>query len=117
MRVSRLNSEHDWTFGKGKANYLTGSAAIQQNVKTRLLSFKNDWFLDITANIDWLNILGNKNNEKIIRSEISRVVLATVGVLSIDKFDLAVVNRVATINIKFTDVFNAQLEVELAPGA
>ena len=105
MRVSRLDSNKDWTFGKGLANYAVNSEAIRQNVQTRLLSFVNDWFLDITANIDWLNILGSKNNEQTIQNEVTRIVLATGGVLTLDKYELAVSEREATIKIKFTDIF------------
>lgn len=105
MRVSRLDNLKDWTFGKGLANYAVDSEAIRQNVQTRLQSFANDWFLDITANIDWLNILGSKNNEQTIESEVTRVVLATEGVLSLDKYELSVNERESTITIKFTDIF------------
>ena len=106
MRVSRLNSGKDWTFGKGKANYSANSEAIRQNVETRLLSFANDWFLDTTANIDWINILGSRNNEQTIRAEVTRVVLATEGVLTLDKYEISVTGREATITIKFTDIYD-----------
>ena len=106
MKTSRLDTDGDWTFGKGKANYSTNSEAIRQNVKTRILSFANDWFLDITANIDWFNILGNRNNEKTIKNEVTRVVLATEGVLTLDKYELEVTDREAIIKIKYTDIFD-----------
>lgn len=106
MRVSRLDSNKDWTFGKGLANYATNSEAIRQNVQTRLLSFANDWFLDITLNIDWLNIFGNKNNEQTIKNEVTRVVLETEGVLTLDTYEIEVTKREATIKITFTDIFD-----------
>jgi len=106
MRVSRLDSGHDWTFGKGLANYATKSEAIRQNVQTRLLSFANDWFLDISSNIDWIYILGSKNNEETIKNEVERVVLATDGVLTLDKYELKIDSREATIEIKFTDIYS-----------
>lgn len=106
MRVSRLING-DWTFGKGLANYVTGSGAIRQNVVTRLRSFANDWFLDTTAEIDWLNILGNKNNQTVIDSEIRRVVLATNGVLAITKFEiLSITERDATIQLSIVTIFD-----------
>ena len=109
MRVSRLDSLDDWSFGKGKANYATNSEAIRQNVKTRLLSFANDWFLDIDANIDWLNILGSKNNEQTIKNEVTRVVLATEGILTLDSYEISVTSREATISITYTDVFDENI--------
>ena len=117
MRVSRLTSDNDWTFGKGKANHALNSEAIRQNVATRIKSFANDWFLDISANIDWFNILGNKNNEQIIRSEVTRVVLATEGIATLDKFELIVDERKANIIIEFTDIFEEPNINEISIGA
>ena len=102
MSVSRITESGDWTFGKGKANLAFNSEEIRQNVVTRLKSFANDWFLDISANIDWFNILGNKNNEKTIRSEVTRIVLSTDGIATLDKFELIVDGREANIKIEFT---------------
>ena len=116
MSVSRVTSDNDWTFGKGKANLAVDSEEIRQNVAARLRSFANDWFLDVLANIDWFNILGNKNNEKTIRSEVTRVVLETIGVATLDKFELLVSDREATILIKFTDIFEESNQSEVSIG-
>ena len=113
MKVSRLINQ-DWTFGKGLANYVTDNNAINQNVSTRLKSFKNDWFLDTEANIDWLNILGNKNNQGVIESEVRRVVLATEGVLTIDSFNiLEINNRNVTIEIEYTTIFDEKIKTQV----
>lgn len=117
MSVSRITENGDWTFGKGKANLAVNSEEIRQNVVTRLKSFANDWFLDISANIDWFNILGNKNNEQTIRSEVTRVVLATEGVATLDKFELIVDEREANIIIEFTDIFEEPNISEISIGA
>jgi hypothetical protein len=111
MRVSRLIND-DWTFGKGLANYVANSEAIRQNVVTRLRSFANDWFLDVTAEIDWFNILGNRNNQEIIESEVRRVVLATDGVLTIDKFAIVgITDRDATIQLSITTIFDDEISI------
>ena len=113
MKVSRLINQ-DWTFGKGIANYVTDNNAINQNVSTRLKSFKNDWFLDTEANIDWLNILGNKNNQGVIESEVRRVVLETEGVLTIDSFNiLEINNRNVTIEIEYTTIFDQKIKTKV----
>ena len=117
MSVSRITENGDWTFGKGKANLAVNSEEIRQNVVTRLKSFANDWFLDISANIDWFNILGNKNNEQTIRAEVTRVILATEGVTTLDKFELIVDEREANIIIEFTDIFEEPNISEISIGA
>lgn len=117
MRVSRVTPNNDWTFGKGKANNAVNSEAIRQNVAARIRSFANDWFLDISANIDWFNILGNKNNDQIIRTEVTRVTLSTDGVATLDKFELVVTDRDANIIIEFTDIFEESSNTDISIGA
>lgn len=110
MRVSGLDSNGDWRFGKGKANYLRRSDAIKQNVITRLRSFTDDWFLDITAGLPWINMLGSRNNEARILREIERRVLATEGVRTIELIELIDIdeNRKATIHISLIDIYGDQ---------
>lgn len=113
MRVSKLVND-DWTFGNGRANYIANADAVRQNVKTRLRSFQNDWFLDIKANIDWITLNGMTNNESQILREIERVVLATEGVTKIlDYYVEKIENRHAVIKIKFATIFDEDLEEEL----
>jgi hypothetical protein len=61
MIVRALNSSHDWTFGKGQNNYLSGNAATVQLINTRLNSFLGDCFFDLGAGVNWFNFIGSKN--------------------------------------------------------
>jgi len=61
MIVRALDITGDWEFGKGKNDYKRGLNAVQQNIKTRLMSFLGDCFFDTTAGIDWFNLLGAKD--------------------------------------------------------
>ena len=70
MSVSKIDKNRDWNFGRGLANYITGSEEIAQNVATRLRSFVNDWFLDTEQNIDWFVLLGTRGTEKQIKIEV-----------------------------------------------
>lgn len=76
MIVRALDADGDWTFGKGKNNYLRGVRATQQNLATRLRSFLGDCFFDTGAGIDWFNLLGSKNLLK-LQLDISAVILNT----------------------------------------
>lgn len=108
MRVSGLDSGSDWTFGKGKANYKRESRAIAQNVVTRLRSFTNDWFLDMSHGLPWFDILGSRNNERRLLRAVERQVLQTEGVLRIDRLRIVRrdANRRVTIELNYTDVLN-----------
>ena len=107
MIVSRLDKNGDWSFGKSLDNYATNDEAIAQNVVTRIKSFKNNWFLDIDANIDWIDILGVKNNKEQITNEISRVVKSTYGVKNLVSIEVvSVENRNAKIRVEFETIYN-----------
>jgi len=110
MKVRRIDKNGDWTFGQGTANYADGAEAVRQNVLTRLKSFQNDWFLDMNACIDWLSILGNKNNREIIRREVRRVCGETVGVLAVTSVQIDTVNhnRKADITLSFATFYDKQ---------
>lgn len=46
MIYRRLDSEGDMTFGSGKGNFLSEIEAVAQAIKTRLLLFQAEWWLD-----------------------------------------------------------------------
>jgi hypothetical protein len=107
MKVRRLDGDGDWTFGNGKANYLKDNNAVLQNVATRIKSFKNDWFLDGEAHIDWFTILGSKENKQTIINEIERVALSTEGVMKINLIELSKSdNRSAKISIVLDTIYS-----------
>lgn len=84
MRVRAVDSNHDWTFGRGLQDYKIEERAIAQNVKTRLLSFYRDCFFDLNAGIDWFNLLG-RGTEKFLLLAIRTVISTTEGVVGINK--------------------------------
>lgn len=108
MSVSRLDSDGDWTFGQGLAGYISGSNEIKQNVVTRIKSFKNDWFLDTDAEIDWFNLLSNRNTEESTKAQLSKTVLDTIGVNTLDSlfFQIDRQERTAIIQLSYTDIYN-----------
>ncbi len=111
MRVAAIDSNLDWTFGKGRANYITESELVRQNVLTRIKSFQFDWFLDTTAHIDWMTILGNRNNEKTVIDEIRRITLSTLGVAIIEELSIvSIESRHATIKLKFIDIYGTTFD-------
>ncbi len=118
MKVSKLTDSGDWSFGSSLSNYISKSKEVRQSVLTRLRSFKNDYFADIDAGGDWINLFGQKNNEKQILREVERIVLQTTGVRTIDKLEIirSASTRSVTILLEFTDLFDENYieQVELA---
>ncbi len=107
--IRSLTKQHDWTYNK----HFTQLNEVAQNLKTRLLSFKSDWFIDLESHIDWWAILGQRNNEGIIRSEITRVTLATANVNEIINLEIIVNQRKASIKLDVASDFgNINLEFD-----
>ena len=117
MRVSGLDSDNDWTFGRSKANYKTNSNCIAQNIQTRVKSFVNDYYLDITRGIDWDRLLGTPGTEDEIVRDVKKMVILTNGVISISNVSIVTNDdRHATMSITYRDFFSAQarlLEIEV----
>ena len=82
MRVRALDSNHDWTFGRGKNDYFSSRNAVKQNIKTRVLSFYNDCFFALNDGIDWFALLGTKNRIG-LEVAVNATILNTQDVLSV----------------------------------
>ena len=85
MIVRALDTNYDWTFGRGIANYKSGQDAIKQNIMTRLKSWKGDCFFALLDGVDYQNLL-DKNTILYLDNDIKRVILQSDGVIRIDSF-------------------------------
>lgn len=102
MRVRALDVNGDWTFGKGKNDYLIDIDAVAQNIQTRLLMFLGDCFFSLTDGIDWFNLLGSKNEAGLVLA-VKTVLVNTPGVTGIEQVSVSLSTSRA---IKIT--FNVQ---------
>lgn len=115
MRVSGLDNDGDWRFGRGLAVYISRGDAVRQNVVTRLKSFRSDFFLDVDANIDWIDLLGRRETKEEILRAVERVTLSTEGVTTITKLDIEVKTstRNAAIMLAFGTIFDDAFNEEI----
>lgn len=105
MIVRALDVNHDWTFGKGKNNYLSANKAIAQSIDTRLYSFLGDCFFDTTAGIDWFNLLGGKDLTA-LKLAISATILNTENVTGLIELSVNLDNnRRITISYSVSTVY------------
>lgn len=117
MIIRALDINHDWTLGKGKENYLSGQLAIAENIQTRILSFVNNCFFDMTAGIDWFTLLGTPNTSQQILLNVRAVILQSYGVVSVNSLTLNSIDstRKATltynINTIYTQNYTQTLQV------
>ncbi len=88
MIFRNLDKNDDWTFGKGKNDYLSKNEAIGLDIKTRILSWVNDCFFDFTAGIDWFSRMGSKSQTNLLELDIRNILTKTDGVTGITNLDV-----------------------------
>ena len=110
MIVRRLDKNHDWSFGSSLASYAKESEAIAQCVKTALLSFEQDWFLDEEHGIAWFNYFVKNPNVSAMEAEVKRAVLEVEGVPTLNELSLQLdtISRELIITVRYTDIYNIQ---------
>lgn len=84
MIVRGVDINGDWNFGRGQSDYVRDRSAVAQDIKTRLKSFIGDCFFDITAGIDWLNLLGGKDKTGIDLA-VTAIILNTQNVTGVSQ--------------------------------
>lgn len=100
MRVRAIDINGAWLYGKGQNDYLTGNAAVAQNIKTRLLSFLGDCFFDLGAGLDWFNYLGSKDRLAIDLA-VSATILNTNGVTGIRQLSITLSPSTRQLSIQY----------------
>lgn len=102
MIFRNLDSDGDWTMGKGLNNYVRLDEAIGLNIKTRIQSWLNDCFFAMDAGIDWANRLGSKDQRGLLEADLRRIILQSEGVTGILAFDTILNGRNFTANYTIT---------------
>lgn len=97
--VRRLGPTNDVTFGKGRANYATGSESTEQRVLCYLRGIGGEWFLDTGRFIPWIQaedsntkpILGANGARDLGYAEalVKAGILGIEGVESIESFRMS----------------------------
>lgn len=112
ITVRANDASGDWTWGRGKNDYLTRNNAIGQNIQTRLLSFLGDCFFKVTDGIDWFTFLGSKGaqNQTALNLAVNATILNTEGVVSLVQSALSIDSaRKITISYTVTTIYTGVL--------
>lgn len=109
MTFRSISTTGDWQFGQGRSSYATKEAAIELNIRTRLLSWLNDCFFSMNAGVDWHNLIGAKNPGAEIGIKLqTRVILAdSYGVTRINSVDTSInrSTRALTLHYNIDTIF------------
>ncbi|SEO76201.1 hypothetical protein SAMN02800692_1983 [Luteibacter sp. UNC138MFCol5.1] len=117
MRVRRIDSDGDWTFGAGRASYADRTESVAQRVKTRLLSLQGDWFLDLSHGLPWFDLIERPADLAKVERAVKAQILRTDGVRRITAFSMSVDpgTRAMAITTSIVDIYG--IETQISTGA
>jgi hypothetical protein len=100
MRYRILSPEGDYTFGRGKSEFLVNTPeAVAQAVGTRLKLLTGEWFLDQEEGTPYSSdILGN-NTSALYDQAIQQRIIGTQGVVEIEAYTSTLNNRNLTVDV------------------
>ena len=105
----------------GNLVFVTDAEAIGQHVRQRMMFWRGEWFLNVSAGIDWTRyVLGRPFGElAIAEAVIKREILATPGVREILEFEVEVDRKTRGLKLlrcQLLTVFDEEIDV-LVPGS
>jgi hypothetical protein len=113
MIIRALDSNGDITFGMGIQNYLTGQAAVAENIKTRILSFLNNCVWDMQSGIDWFTYLKQPANSAQIELAVKAVILQSYGVISVNSMSISMNGRNLSLSYNINTIFTINFAATL----
>ncbi len=112
MIIRSIDENGDWEFGKGKNSYKIQQDAIMQDIKTKILEWKNDCFFEQNAGIDWINRL-DKYQESNLAEEIRTLIVKCYGVVSLENFAYSLKDRIFNATYNITTIFSESVQDQI----
>jgi hypothetical protein len=102
-RYRALSATGDYTFGQGSKNFLINSPAmVGQKVRTRLLLWLGEFFLDKTEGTPWETKVVGKNKNPTYDLVIQQRILQTEGVRSIVSYNSVLTHKTRGLAVSVT---------------
>lgn len=106
MRVRRLDSDGDYSFGRGQGDFLKDSPeAVAQNIRTRLLLQTGEWFLDVTDGTAWAERILGSGTSGTYDDEVRQRILGTPGVRALLAYESKRVGRRLSVTAKVDTIY------------
>jgi len=102
------SSSRTWCFCRGFSAYKSDQKAIEQDIKSALLEFKNDCFWALESGIDWRTRLGSKDQKDSLDSDVINVIENRYGVISVQDFESIVLDRAYTSKCNVYTIFSEE---------
>lgn len=116
MILRATTATNDWTFGKSLQDYFFNEAAVEANIKTKLLEWVGDCFFNVPAGIDWKNRLDIGQQVALV-IEIKQLVLQCYGVVSILDFqaNFSGATRFESITMTLQTIYSPSATITVTP--
>ncbi len=116
-RFRGIDADGDWQFGAGLQSYFTDEDAIAADIKTALRLFLGEVFFDLTAGVDWWNLLSSrgKDVDQSIILQCRQVVSSREGVTRINRVESILDRDTRRLSVRFDvdTVFTRNLNGEV----
>jgi hypothetical protein len=115
MIFRQLDVNHDWTFGKGIANYAQQDSAIALDVQTSLLSWVGDCFFDLQFGIAWARLL-DTGQQANLQTALQSLILKSYGVVSVNSVSALFnpITRNLGVNFNIETIFSKSFQQQVS---
>ena len=97
-----LNTANDIFSEKGRIKRVVGSAQVVQNVRTRLLTYLGECFLDKTRGVPYFEkIFVKPTNLSTVETILKNVILRTPGILELTYFEMSFTTSNRFLSVSF----------------
>jgi len=98
-----LDSNNDMFADNGAIRRVVGGAQVVQHVRSRLLTYYGEWFLDTTAGVPYFEeVFIKPANLANVESLIKQTILQTEGVATLDSFELIFESNTRKLEVIFS---------------
>jgi hypothetical protein len=119
MRYRALSPSGDFSFGAGAGNFLVDSpATVAQAIRTRLLLFRSEWFLDVNEGTPWMTEVLGRGTTALYDNAIQDRIRETPGVIALTAYNSVLdrAKRALTISATVTTRYGSSATVSLDLG-
>ena len=99
--IRALDSNGDWLFGGGTADYNIQQQEIEQDAQTAVEMFLGEAFWDTGFGVDWLNLLGSIGAQATLVRQVTQVLSNIKGVLQVVQVTPVLNSTTRQITIKY----------------
>lgn len=109
IKIRKNDENNDWVFGHSQADYLVdNNLAAQQDIKTKIQEWKNDFFANLQAGIDYRTRAGQRGQKDALDNDLKQIIIQRPYVLALTKFESLTYDRDYSADFEVYTVFSIE---------